>query len=195
MKKLFAGITAGITAAALAGIMAMNVFAAQITEEEAKNIALNHAQVAADQVAHIFAKTDFDDGRIVYDVEFFTTDYKEYDYEISKEDGTILSFDFDAEHSYDWEGRRAWREGGAGSASPRRIRPEASITADQAKETALKQAGLTASQVSYIEAHEDYDDGRVLYEGKFFCGDLEYEIEVDATTGALIDCDVESIYD
>ena len=79
--------------------------------------------------------------------------------------------------------------------APGAIRPEASITADQAKETALKQAGLTASQVSYIEAHEDYDDGRVLYEGKFFCGDLEYEFEVDGTTGALIDWDVESIYD
>ena len=194
MKKLFAGITAGITAAALAGMMAMNVFAAQITEEEAKNIALSHAQVGSDQVAYIFAKEDFDDGRFVYDVEFFTTDYKEYDYEINKEDGTILSFDFDAEHSYDWE---AWRNGGQTrpAARPQGTRPEASITADQAKETALKQAGLEASQVSYIEAHQDYDDGRVLYEGKFFYNNMEYEFEVDGTTGMLTDWDVESIYD
>lgn len=45
MKKLFAGIGAGCVAAALAGMMAMNVFAAQITEEEVKTIALEHAQV------------------------------------------------------------------------------------------------------------------------------------------------------
>ena len=77
MKKLFAGIGAGCVAAALAGMMAMNVFAAQLTEEEVKTIALEHAQVDSSQVAYIFAKPDYDDGRLVYDVEFFTNDYKE----------------------------------------------------------------------------------------------------------------------
>lgn len=191
MKKLFAGIGAGCAAAALAGMMAMNVFAAQITEEEVKTIALEHAQVDSSQVAYIFAKPDYDDGRLVYDVEFFTNDYKEYDYEISREDGSILSFDFDAEYSFDREAYRN-REG---ADRANRTRPEASITAEQAKETALKQAGLDASQVSYIEAHLDYDDGRAVYEGKFFSGELEYEFDVDGTTGNLIDWDVESIYD
>ena len=191
MKKLFAGIGAGCVAAALAGMMAMTVFAAQITEEEAKNIALSHAQVDSSQVAYIFAKPDYDDGRLVYDVEFFTNDYKEYDYEISRDDGRILSFDYDAEYAFEREAYQNREKGDRGN----RTRPEAAITAEQAKETALKQAGLDASQVSYIEAHLDYDDGRVLYEGKFFSGQMEYEFEVDATTGMLIDWDVESIYD
>ena len=191
MKKLFAGIGAGCAAAALAGMMVMNVFAADITEENAKTIALNHAQVGTDQVAYILAKEDFDDGRWVYDVEFFTTDYKEYDYEISKGDGTILSFDFDAEHSY----VRSGENGGAVRGQEHIQGQELAVTADQAKAAALKQAGLDASQVSYIEAHLDYDDGRVLYEGKFYSGNMEYEFEVDGSTGALIDWDVESIYD
>ena len=41
----------------------------------------------------------------------------------------------------------------------------------------------------------DYEDGRLVYEGEFFYSDLEYEFEIDAATGAVIDWDMESIYD
>ena len=188
MKRLLAGIGTGCAAAVLTAAMAVNVLGAQISQEEAKKIALNHAQVDESQVAYIFAESDFEDGRLVYDVEFFTTDFKEYDYEISREDGSILGFDYDAERARPREGQgkeKRYKEG----------RPEPAITADQAKETALMQAGLEASQVSRLDARLDYDDGQVLYEGKFFHGSMEYEFEVDAVTGALIDWDVESIYD
>ena len=39
-----------------------------------------------------------DDGRQIYDVEFYTTNYKEYDYEIDARTGNVLSFDYDAEY-------------------------------------------------------------------------------------------------
>lgn len=38
-------------------------------------------------------------------------------------------------------------------------------------------------------------DGYVLYEGKFFYNELEYEFEIDAQTGRILEWDVESIYD
>ena len=54
-----------------------------VTAERAKEIALAHVGLSASQVTFIRAHQDWDDGRLVYDVEFYTADYSEYDYEIS----------------------------------------------------------------------------------------------------------------
>ena len=66
-----------------------------ITEEEAASIAKEHAQVT--DCTMLPVKLDRDDGRQVYDVEFFTADGKEYDYEIDAATGEVLSYDYDAE--------------------------------------------------------------------------------------------------
>ena len=69
------------------------------------------------------------------------------------------------------------------------------ITLEQAKEKALAQAGLSASQVRYLNAKQDRDDGRTVYEGSFYYNEMEYEFEIDAATGNVTEWDVESIYD
>ena len=66
---------------------------------------------------------------------------------------------------------------------------------DRAKAAALAAAGLEDSQVTWGRVKADYDDGRTVYEGKFFYGSLEYEFEVDAAEGIVTEWDVESIYD
>ena len=43
------------------------------------------------------SRLDYDDGRQRYDVEFYTADYAEYDYEIDASTGEGLSYDYDAE--------------------------------------------------------------------------------------------------
>ncbi|MBR3973879.1 MAG: PepSY domain-containing protein [Oscillospiraceae bacterium] len=68
--------------------------AAQLTAEEAKAIALEHAGFSSDQVSRLRAEFDWDDGVPVYDVEFHEG-YWEYDYEIHAETGKIRSFDKD----------------------------------------------------------------------------------------------------
>lgn len=72
-----------------------------ISEEEARNIALEHAGLTNDQVTFIRSNIDSDDGRRNYDVEFYTTDGVEYDYEIDPNTGEILEYDFDVETIYD----------------------------------------------------------------------------------------------
>ena len=75
--------------------------ATAVTEEQARETALSHAGLTADQVTFVRSKLDRDDGRLMYDVEFYTSDYKEYDYEIDASTGEILSYDYDAEgYSY-----------------------------------------------------------------------------------------------
>src|SRR5699024_9202288 len=69
---------------------AANTSTAAITEDQAREIALTNAGLTSDQVTFLRSKLDYDDGRRVYDIEFYTADYTEYDYEIDADTGTIL---------------------------------------------------------------------------------------------------------
>ena len=153
-----------------------------VTADQAKEIALNHAGLTADQVTFIRAQLDWDDGRQVYDVEFYDGDYTEYDYEIDASSGTILSYDHDADH-YNPPATNT----GSGTTT--------SITADQAKEIALNHAGLTAGQVTFIRAQLDWDDGRRVYDVEFYDSDYtEYDYEIDAATGSVLKYDYDAEY-
>lgn len=65
-----------------------------ITEAEAKSIALEHAGVTEQEASRLQVRTDWDNGRQEYDVEFHV-EYLEYEYEIDAVTGKILSFDKD----------------------------------------------------------------------------------------------------
>lgn len=65
-----------------------------ITLDEAKNIALKDAKLNTSDVVFTEAKQELDDGKTVYDIEFYH-DYNEYNYEIDATNGTIISFDKD----------------------------------------------------------------------------------------------------
>lgn len=69
-----------------------------LSKEDAVNIALGHASLTQDQVAFIKSELDRDIDGDHYDIEFFTKDYKEYDYEIDPYTGEILDMDFDIEN-------------------------------------------------------------------------------------------------
>lgn len=152
---------------------------AYIGEEKAKSIALNHAGLTESQVTFIKTKLDFDDGRWEYDVEFYTASHQEYDYKIDALTGAILKFDYDIE---DW--------------SVTQQNTNASqIGIDKAKTIAVNHAGLSGSQVIFVKAELDYDDGRWVYEIEFVSGTWEYECVIDAYSGAVLAYERESIYD
>ena len=71
----------------------------EITEQRAKEIALENAKVAESDVTAMRVKKEMDDGVWRYDVEFYVQN-KEYDYEINAMDGTILSVDYDVEDDF-----------------------------------------------------------------------------------------------
>ncbi len=66
--------------------------AATLTNEEAKQTALNHAGLTKDQVTRMKTEFDYDDGVPEYNVEFYYDGW-EYDYEINAQTGKILSWD------------------------------------------------------------------------------------------------------
>lgn len=63
------------------------------------------------------------------------------------------------------------------------------ITIDQAKEIALKHAGLTEDQVSFSETKNDIDDGIEKYDIEFYYNGKEYDYEISATDGKIIKYD------
>lgn len=155
-----------------------------IGEEKAKEIALAHAGIAADNAKFVKSGLDRDDGRRVYDVEFYSEDYTEYDYDIDALTGEILSFDHDAE--YYAPASKETNEPTVTSSN--------AITDADAKKIALEQVpGASESDIREFEV--DYDDGRLEYEGTIYYDHMEYEFEIDGYSGAIRNWDVESIYD
>ena len=151
--------------------------ATAVTEEQARETALSHAGLTADQVTFVRSKLDRDDGRLMYDVEFYTSDYKEYDYEIDAATGEILSYDYDAE-GYSYQPNAT-----TGTA----------ITAEQARAIALAEVpGATESDIYEFET--DRDDGRLEYEGKIIYNNTEYEFTIDGYSGAIREWDAEPFH-
>ena len=67
----------------------------------------------------------------------------------------------------------------------------AAVTEQQAKDIALKQAGVNPASVNYMQVHQDWDDGRPEYDVKFYVGTTEYSCDVDMNTGAVCDFDID----
>lgn len=137
----------------------------EITEEEAKAIAFQNAQIVPEEVTAIRVKRDIDDGIPVYDVEFCVQN-KEYDYEIQAADGAILSVDYDVEEEF-------------------QANPSATgvISEAEAKQLILERVPGATEQNIYIRL--DTDDGIQEYEGEVVINNMKYEFEINAQTGEI----------
>lgn len=154
-----------------------------ISADDARAKALAHAGLTGSQVIFTKSELDYEDGRQVYEVEFYTSDYAhEYDYEIDASTGAVISYDHDTEH----------RGSHHGSANQGGTVQNGTITAEKAKEIALaKVPGATAGNIREFET--DYDDGRMEYEGEIIYDGMEYEFEIDASTGSILKWESEPV--
>jgi uncharacterized membrane protein YkoI len=160
-------------------VLPLGTFAADsgyIGAERAKEAALEHAGVTSAQAAFVRANLDYDDGLVVYDVEFYSGT-TEYDYEIDALTAEIREFDRDIEYYVIPAGSRTTTDAG-------RYIGEAA-----AKDIALAHAKVAASDATFMKAYLDADDGLVVYDVEFYSGNTEYDYEIDALTGNLVEFD------
>ena len=152
--------------------------------EKAKEIAMSHAGVSAGSVSFVKAKIDTEDGVKVYDIEFYSGNV-EYDYEINAATGAIMSFDQDIEN-YEIPTQPAAPTQAA--TQPQTAAPTQAassvISVDRAKQIALSHAGVSGA--SFKKVKLDKDDGVRVYEIEFKVGNVEYEYDIDASSGAII---------
>lgn len=149
-----------------------NTATGAVDEAKAQEIALTHAGVKAADATITKSKLDYDDGRQVYEIEWYANGAK-YDYEVAVATGEIVNSGYEAKTVV-----------GTGSS--------ATVSEATAKQTALARvSGAAASDI--YEWKLDYDDGRPEYEGKIIYGGTEYEFTIDAASGNVTEWDAESL--
>ena len=137
---------------------------AYIGEARAREIALKKAGVSAGSLTAYEIELDFDDGAMIYDVEF-TSGSSEYDCEIDALTGSVVKFETETKAVS--------------------VGEPAAVTEARAKEIALAHAGVSAKSASGYKCELDTDDGTAVYEIEFLAGGYEYDYEIDAGTGAV----------
>lgn len=65
------------------------------------------------------------------------------------------------------------------------------ITSERAKDIALNHAKISKSNAKFTKIKLDKDDGILKYEIEFYSGHVEYEYEIDANTGRILEFDID----
>ena len=145
-----------------------------ITPEEAKAIALQDAGLAEADVRDLEVELDLDDGPAHYDVDFEKA-AADYDYDIDAVTGQILRV----------EKPQPAKEKPAAATSANTTEKK-QLSKAEARDIALKHAGLKASEVRQLETELDRDDGALHYDVDFEKDGYDYEYEIDAATGKIL---------
>lgn len=182
-----------------------------VTLESAQNTALSDAGVKASDATFTKSALDYDDGRKVYDIEFYTASY-EYEYEIDANTGEVFSKNKETlpvkstkpatsgqtttsqpESNSQGNTSNTTQNNNQGQTpNPTKTPVQSDITLESAKNTALSDAGVNASDATFTKSVADYDDGHKVYDIEFYTSTHEYDYEINAETGKIIKRDVEA---
>ena len=191
-----------------------------IEEKAAENFAVLDAGVNEEEITDMVTTLEREHGQYVYEIRFCTAGM-EYKYEILAEDGTVIEkdtqnlFTEDTDPAMDdsdpeidepapdiseGEGENdgvdpiEQQDAGQTDAEQAAIQQTKSrhIGIERAKQIALEDAGLTEDEVRFTTSKldDDNDDGEV-YEIEFYKGRMDYEFEIDAYTGQIIEKSIE----
>ncbi|MEE0776684.1 MAG: PepSY domain-containing protein [Bacillota bacterium] len=147
-----------------------------IGADKALEIALKHAGVNEDDVVKQKVHLSKDDGIAEYEVEFYVGN-EEYDYDIDAATGEIRSFDSDIDDDFF------------------DTKDNSGVNQDlisEADAMALVLERVPGASEADIRIHLDRDDGRDVYEGELIYDKVEYEFEIDAASGEMIQWEEES---
>lgn len=177
-KKVIAG---------LAAVMALGLFTGcgaiggnDIGRDAALEAALEDAGVSESDTTRLKVSEDNDDGRKIYEIQFDAGE-KEYDYEVIASDGKILSADVELINN----GTSAQNSDTQSSTGAQADSAEVAVTLEEATAIALERVpGATESD---IRIQLDRDDGVYKYEGDIIYEQREYDFEIDANTGTILE--------
>lgn len=154
------------------------------------NVALQDAGFKAENVSNLSAHYDTEDGTSVYEVSFTANGF-DYEYIIKASNGKILEADRDAvkvsapkDTKTEQPAKSETTSSGDG------------ISLKEAKNIALKHAGISSSKATFVKAKKDYEDGIQVYEIEFYSGNTEYDYEIRVSNGEIIsyDKDIENYF-
>lgn len=166
---------------------------AYIGVEAAKSAAFAHAGLEASQVTMGEVDFDYEDGRMVYELEFYANG-AEYEYDIDASTGAVVKFSQEGGRTQTSSSAGSGGASGnvssgsgSGTAQSGAGGTAADIGREAALAAALNHAGVSQDQVYDLEVKREYDDGRLEYEIEFKTGGWEYEYTISAADGTILD--------
>lgn len=186
MKKNFKKLSSLALAFLLVFSLSFSAFAADVSADKAKAIALKDAGYSSADVSRLSVRSEYDDGVKYYDVSFIVNkadgSVYEYDYDVRVSDGKILERDVDVEK----KARSSASSSGSSSAK--------AVDEQAAKKAALKHFGVNAADVKFLKVKKDNDDGVKVYDVEF-CKpwSVKYSCEVVASSGKVVDAEKEAV--
>ncbi len=166
---------------------------ASVSPDEAIDIALKHAGVSRENAVMFGAPSlDEENGKAHYDVDFGYNGF-EYDYEVAVSDGSVLKAEKEAERVKvsEKESVSAKPEVPVSKESKSNNNNNGYISVEAAKQKALDDAGVKAEDAVFLKAYYDSDDIVPHYDVKFEANGYEYEYEVKASDGSVLEKDVD----
>ncbi|MBM6679287.1 PepSY domain-containing protein [Pseudoflavonifractor capillosus] len=166
---------------------------AYIGVEAAKSAAFAHAGLDAAQVTMGEVDFDYEDGRMVYELEFYANG-AEYEYDIDASTGAVVKSSQEGGRTQTSSSAGSGGASGnvsSGSGSQTAQSGAGGTAADIGREAALaaalNHAEVSQDQVYDLEVKRKYDDGRLEYEIEFKTGGWEYEYTISAADGTILD--------
>lgn len=210
MKKLFSTpkkaiilVICIVVVMIAAGVMAFN--STLITKAEAKSIALKDAGLSEAEASALRVRFEFDDGRFQYEVDFYNNG-TEYEYLIQAKNGEIIAKDIDGKGNGNPDMQDAGNQPSADENSSVQPREDAENqpaangnntaqpqedSLDEAKAAALRDAGLSDSDVTFKKTELDHSHGTQVYDIEFYTSDTKYDYEIDASNGTVLEKNIE----
>lgn len=152
------------------------IFKENITELEAKNIAFEHANVDESNITISSINKDIADR--TYEIHFFDDTY-EYEADINYHNGDIRSFEKDIKPN-------ANNIINSNNTNINATANDNYIGVEMAREIALEHAGLNNSDVKFNKVDLDINHNVTIYEVEFYYNNMEYDYEINATTGEIL---------
>ena len=162
-----------------------------LTSDAIKQLALNHSQLNQDNV--VFDTVELDDDKENYNV-VLSDDEKQVVYVIEAASGKILNFETKPTEQKVVVEPEASKEStkdlkNDSFKTSRNTSSKTRLSQDEALNIALKHAGESRNNVKVKEIDLDRDDGRLVYEIEFYSSNKEYDYEIDAHTGKILEMD------
>ena len=188
-KKVIILVICAVVVIAAASVIAVK--STLITKAEAKTVALRDAGLSEAEASALRTQLEFDDGHFQYEVDFYSNG-TEYEYLIQAKNGEIIAREIDSGRNSNNDPMQP--QGSAGNQPDKEgdsTVQSQEVSLDGAKAAALKDAGVSESDVTYKKAELDYDHGTQVYDIEFYTSDTEYEYEIDASGGTVLEKNIE----
>jgi len=189
-----------------------------IGDEKAKAIALKDAGFKESQVSYLSYEMDWENGKMVYEIDFKVSGI-EYEYEINAVNGNIEKSDrerdddmydddkYDLDDDDDDYYEKTEKSGKTDASTSGKTttsgtsatsgKSDSSSTSGsyigekKAKSIAINHAGVSADSVKELEIELDKENGQMVYEVSFKSNGYEYDYEINASNGKIVDYESE----